>query len=493
VIWLLFGLFLLTLLRLGVAAATPLSPDEAYYWVWSRALAPGYYDHPPMVALWIRAGTALAGETTLGVRLLAPLAAALATLALARAAPALTGRADTAVPAGLLLGATLAFALGAVSQTPDTPLLVFWIGALWALGHVLESGRGAWWLAVGLFVGLALASKLSAVFLAAGIALWLLLPGPRAWLRTPWPWLGGLAALAAFAPVLAWNAAHGWAGLARQGGRLGGFRPEAAAGHLGELIAGQIGMLTPLVFVLALGGLAAAWRLWRATRDPGLALILILTLLPLPVFLQHVLADRVQANWPAVVYPTAILAATLWTGRVTAWLRPAAIGLGGAIAAAVYLHAATAALPLPPRLDPSLKHLAGWEGWARAVEAVRRRGNMAFVVADNYPLAAELAWHLPERVAVLVTEPRWDLTSLPTAAPAPGTHGLLVRSARRRAAFDPAPWRDLIPIDEIVRSRDGVTAENYRLYRITAPDAFARPPHRLPGRAQPRWKDEVPP
>ena len=35
----------------------PLSPDEAYYWVWSHALAAGYLDHPPMVALWVRAGT----------------------------------------------------------------------------------------------------------------------------------------------------------------------------------------------------------------------------------------------------------------------------------------------------------------------------------------------------------------------------------------------------------------------------------------------------
>ena len=56
-----------------VAAATPLAPDEAYYWVWSRALAPGYLDHPPMVAGWIWLGTALLGDGALGVRLLGPL------------------------------------------------------------------------------------------------------------------------------------------------------------------------------------------------------------------------------------------------------------------------------------------------------------------------------------------------------------------------------------------------------------------------------------
>ena len=58
----------LTALRLLVAATVPLSPDEAYYFVWSRALAAGYLDHPPMVALWIRAGTALIGPGALGIR-----------------------------------------------------------------------------------------------------------------------------------------------------------------------------------------------------------------------------------------------------------------------------------------------------------------------------------------------------------------------------------------------------------------------------------------
>ena len=72
----------ITALRLVVAWASPMSPDEAYYWVWSRALAAGYLDHPPMVAIFIRAGTMLLGEGDLGVRLLSPLAAAIGSLML---------------------------------------------------------------------------------------------------------------------------------------------------------------------------------------------------------------------------------------------------------------------------------------------------------------------------------------------------------------------------------------------------------------------------
>ena len=44
----------LVVLRLVAAAFTPLTFDEAYYWMWSKHLAGGYYDHPPMVAIVIR-------------------------------------------------------------------------------------------------------------------------------------------------------------------------------------------------------------------------------------------------------------------------------------------------------------------------------------------------------------------------------------------------------------------------------------------------------
>src|SRR5258708_9793113 len=55
----------LVVLRLAAAAWTPLTFDEAYYWMWSKHLAGGYYDHPPMVAVVIRLGTMLAGGTQL--------------------------------------------------------------------------------------------------------------------------------------------------------------------------------------------------------------------------------------------------------------------------------------------------------------------------------------------------------------------------------------------------------------------------------------------
>src|SRR3981189_3594988 len=70
-----FAIQALVALRLVAAAGPPLTFDEAYYWMWSKHLAFGYYDHPPMVALVIRAGTLIAGDTELGVRLVSFLSA----------------------------------------------------------------------------------------------------------------------------------------------------------------------------------------------------------------------------------------------------------------------------------------------------------------------------------------------------------------------------------------------------------------------------------
>src|SRR6202142_4705087 len=81
----------LVALRLVGAAWTPLTFDEAYYWIWSKNLALGYYDHPPGVALVIRLGTMIPGDTELGVRLVSILLALPMSYAVYRTAEILFG------------------------------------------------------------------------------------------------------------------------------------------------------------------------------------------------------------------------------------------------------------------------------------------------------------------------------------------------------------------------------------------------------------------
>ncbi len=456
----------MTALRLVVAAAVPLSPDEAYYWVWSRALAAGYLDHPPMVALWVRAGTAIAGNDPLGIRLLAPFAVAGGSLLLADAARRLVPVAGAGVLAAALLNATLMVGIGAVTMTPDTPLLFFWCAAMAALARIAEGAGGAWFVVAGLCIGLAMASKYTALMLALGAALWVLVvPRLRRLLAGPWPWLGALAALAPVVPVIWWNAVYGWASFAKQGGRAAEFHPARAAQFLAELAFGQLGLATPLIFALFVSGLALAARIVWRRREARWTLLAALGLPSVLLFVAHALGDRVQGNWPAIVYPAGAIAAC---GLVTSrWqrVRLPAVLLGFGITLLVYLLAIWA--PLPGRLDPLARTLAAWPALAAQVAGAVRQQDALFVAADQYGLAGELALDLPGRIAVVGVEPRWSLFALP-AADIVGRTGILVRSERRHDAPDPADWSDITPIGEVARMQHGSAGETYRLYRVTA-------------------------
>src|ERR1700742_2326350 len=176
----------LVVLRLAVAAWTPITFDEAYYWMWSKHLAGGYYDHPPMVALVIRAGTMIAGDTEFGVRLVSILSALPMSYAVYRTAEILFGGVRVAATAAILLNVTLMVAVGTLIVTPDSPLLVAASFVLLTLAKVLETGRGEWWLAVGAAVGAALLSKYSALFFGPAILIWLLaVPKQRRWFAAP--------------------------------------------------------------------------------------------------------------------------------------------------------------------------------------------------------------------------------------------------------------------------------------------------------------------
>ena len=502
------ALLALTLLHLAVAAVTPLVPDETYYWVWSRALAAGYLDHPPMVALWIRAGTFLCGPTALGVRLLGPLSAALGSVLLYDAAERLFPGRRAGPTAAALLNATLLLGVGAVIMTPDTPLLFFWTAALWAGARLAAGGSPRWWLVVGLCAGLALASKYTGVFLPLGLGLFLLFarshgPGPRDLWR-PEPWLGLLLAGLVFLPVILWNADHGWAGFARQGGRVADWRPERAATFLAELLFGQIGLATPGVFVLFVVGLAAAARAAMRTRALGMPALemqhragMLLTALSLPaalVFLQHAIGDRVQGNWPAILYPAAaVAAASLVTAPLAAhrWRRlvwpSAALGLG--LTALAYGHAATGWPTGLAARDPAARQLSGWDGLAARVEAARIAAGADFIAAEPYGFASELAWTLPPGTRVLGMGAHWDLTALPREGMG-GGKGLLVRLARYGDAPDPAVWRDISALDadpgtkkpdrEIARVSGKTEIERYRLFLVRAVSAGTAPGVWLP-------------
>jgi 4-amino-4-deoxy-L-arabinose transferase-like glycosyltransferase len=458
-----FGLAILTLVRLIVAAVTPLAPDEAYYWVWSHALAPGYLDHPPMVALWIRVGTALAGENTLGLRFLGPLSAAVGSLLLYDAAGRLFPGRHSGLSAAVLLNATLALNAGAVIMTPDTPLLLFWTATLWAAAHIATGGFAAWWLVAGVFAGLALDSKYTAVFLPVGLGLYVLLASPG-WVRRRELWIGGVIALLLFSPVAIWNARNDWAGFMRQGGRVFDWRPERAIGFVSELFVGQIGLATPLVFVLFVAGMVTAVRMTARARDPAWTLLAALSVPPVLVFLQHALGDRVQGNWPVILYPAAAIAASGLIAPPWRRMTGPACWLGFTIAAVVYAHVVTGWPSVLGWRDPVARQLFGWDGLAAGAEAARQAAGATFVSAEPYGLAAELAWTLPPETEVAGVGSHWRRTTLPGGGP-DGRRGILILP-ERYGAPDPEVWRDAERLDGLARTGGGAEIERYGVFLV---------------------------
>jgi 4-amino-4-deoxy-L-arabinose transferase-like glycosyltransferase len=453
----------LTVLRLIVSAVTPLSPDEAYYWVWSHALAPAYLDHPFMVALWIWAGTACAGQTALGVRLLGPLACLGASWLLLDAGRRLFSGSAAGRIAVLLLNASLILGVGSVIMTPDTPLLVFWTATLWAAARIATGGAAWWWLVAGLCAGLALDSKYTALFLWVGLGAWVVVtPSLRVWLRRWQPYAGGILGLALFTPVLVWNAHHAWAGLLKQGGRVDDWQPQRAIGFLAELVGGQAGLATPVIFGLCMVGLVVALRRgWRG--DPVWALLAAFSAPPILVFLQHALGDRVQGNWPAIIYPALALAA----GGATLprrWISAgAAIGFG--VTALAYAQAALLLLPLPPRFDPVSLRLAGWPAVAAQIAGTGE--DASFLAVEGYAPASELAWWTMGPAPILGADARWRLTTLPFTSVA-GRSGLLVRDGMDAKPPDSPLWSSATRMGSV--ARPGTAQRGFTLYRVTGSD-----------------------
>jgi 4-amino-4-deoxy-L-arabinose transferase-like glycosyltransferase len=452
----LIALATLTLIRLVAAALVPLAPDEAYYWLWSQHLQAGYYDDSPLIAFWIRAGTWLLGPSALGIRLLSPLGAAAGSLLIWRAGEDLFPGRQAGLRAAILLNATLVLSAGAVITTPDTPLLLFWTAGMAAIARWHRTGDDRWWLAAGIAAGLALDAKYTGLLLIAAIGVWMLsLRGGRQALRRPLPWIGIIIAFLLFLPVILWNARHHWASFLKQGGRVAHFHAASSIHALLVLIAGQIGLATPIIAVLMAYGV---WRACRAGTPEG-RLIAMIVLLPGVVFLEHVLSGPVQPNWPAILYPGAALAAGALGKAARAWLIPAA-ALGFALGFIVYLQSITAPFPFPPRRDPTAFQLAGWHGLARAVAAAAAKDHASFVTAPDYATLAELAHDLPPRIAVAGYSRRWRYFGLRHGG---SGRGLLVQPARRGRPLA-AEFPETKPIGTIWRQRHGQRIAGFDLY-----------------------------
>ena len=433
----------LRLLLLGVlahavlASSFHLSPDETQYALYSVNLGWSYFDHPPLVG-WVQWPWALLGGHDVLMRIVPMLSWALAAVGLmALTAQLASSHRPTvsytlAARAALLLWvlSPIPHLLG-LALVPDTLLLPITCAVMvvtWRLCSAEPARRWQLWLTLGLLLGLAGLTKYTAVLIAVGVVLALLLAhGPRL-LRLPQPWVAALLAGVVISPVIFWNAANDWISLAYQFSHAKGnaqWRPSRVAAFIIVQLLGY-GLLLVI-------GWYSGWRLSRRTgaaiadapQPMSISIPLFCACFGLPtlVLLTYLsgrgstLPHWSAAAWAALVPAAALGGLALWQKRrktlmalgifqAVSCISVATLMLSGGIASEPGAQAtSTPGQQVPGAQFNPFADLYGWNTAARHARALAEKHTDASkpptLAVFNWTLASRIAWYsgpLPVKV-----------------------------------------------------------------------------------------------
>ncbi len=181
------------------AAFTDIFHDEAYYWLWSKHLAWGYFDHPPMIAWIIRIGTVF-GDQEIFVRLVIVLMNVVFIYLLEQ----------LVVPKNLLLFwkivlSVFVLQIGGVIAVPDLPLMFFAILFFFVLKQYLENDS----ILLASLLAIVSAGMVYSKYHAVLVMLFSLIVQPQLLKRKSFYWFVSLAILLGL-PHLFWQQQHSW-------------------------------------------------------------------------------------------------------------------------------------------------------------------------------------------------------------------------------------------------------------------------------------------
>jgi Dolichyl-phosphate-mannose-protein mannosyltransferase len=480
----------MTALRIVYASTIDLRTDEAYYWTWSKESVLSFLDHPPMIAWFIRFGTAIFGDTNLGVRF-AGIVAMLATqLLLADIVRRVTHDARAVVLAVLMPEAALYYGLLMAKVSPDIAMIPFAVAMLWALVRLRESGDARWWLAAGLFAGLALLSKFTVVMLLPAVVAFMLVPAwRRRWVLSPYPWLAALLAAVVFLPVLIWNAQHDWASFRFQFVR-------AVATHdlsfrtVGDFIGLQFGLVGFILLPVVLSGVAlTAWRGYR--RGDAVAVLLsTAVIVPFCYFFWKSLTLRVGDTWPTFIWPAGFAAVAINVAMMpregwSAWMIKSsvswvvtAIASGIVFVVLVFLYYVVAPWNFIGRADP-IGGEAGYQEVVDHAQAELQKTGATWIATTDYRTYAMLRWYFKDRVPVIQFNERGRFMGFhdPGINLIRGHTGLYV--AREPDNANPL-WASTSavrePLERVDRSWRGIVMDTYALEKLTGWTPELSPP-----------------
>jgi 4-amino-4-deoxy-L-arabinose transferase-like glycosyltransferase len=489
----------MTALRVVYASLIDLRTDEAYYWTWSKENVLSFLDHPPMIAWFIRFGTAIFGDTNFGVRFAGVLAMLVTQLLLADIVRRVTHDMRAVVVAVLMPEAAVYYGLLMAKVAPDVALIPFAVAMVWTLIRLTESNDARWWLAAGLFAGLALLSKFTVVMLLPAVAAFMLVPDwRRRWVLSPYPWLAALIALVVFLPVLIWNAGHGWASFGFQFVRATAIH-EWSFRTIGDFIGLQFGLVGAILLPVVLSG--AVLTAWRGYRRLDAVAILLSTavLIPFCYFFWKSVSLRVGDTWPMFIWPIGFATAAInmamlpregWPARIiksTIWWTRAAIASGIVVVVLVFLYYLVGPWNFAGKADPIGKE-AGYAEVVERAQAQLEKTGATWIATTDYRTYAMLRWYFKGRVPVIQINERGRFMGFrdPGMSLIRGHTGLYV--AREPDNADPI-WASTTavrePLERVERSWRGVVMDTYALEKLTNWTPELSPP---PGSPLYRWR-----
>ena len=482
----------LTALRMTYASLIDLRTDEAYYWTWSKENVLCFLDHPPMIAWFIRFGTAIFGDTNLGVRFAGILAMLVTQLLLADMVRRVTHDLRAVVIVLLLPEAALYYGLLMAKVSPDVALIPFATAMVWALVRLWESNDARWWLAAGAFGGLALLSKFTAVMLIPALLAFMLVPDWRwRWLRSPYPWAAALIAVALFTPVLIWNAGHDWASF-----RFQFVRATATHGWslrtVGDFIGLQFGLVGFISLPVVLSALAlTAWRGYRRS-DATAILLSTCVIVPFGYFFWRSLTLRVGDTWPMFMWPVGFAAAAInitmlqREGRPAAMIRSAvswsvaAIVTGIAFVVVVFFYYVVTPWNFIGSADP-VGGEANYEQVVNRAQVELQNTGATWIATTDYRTYAMLRWFFADRVPVIQINERGRYLGFrdPGMDLIKGHVGLYVGREPDNRSSNPF-WASTTairePLERVQRSWRGSVMDTYALEKLTGWTPELSPP-----------------
>ena len=222
------------LVNLIQAANTGLLDDEAYYWVYSRFPDWGYFDHPPMIALLVKAGYAIF-PNELGVRFFIVLMSTATLWMIHQLAGSRNDKLFYLIACSMFL-----LQIGSIIAVPDLPLMFFI--ALFFLVYKRFLTRAD--LATTIILGAVISAMLYSKYHAVLVIFFTLLSNPKLLLK--WQtWLAASIALVLFLPHIYWQYTHGFPSVRYH--LIERNATNYQSGFTVEYITGQILLAGPLI------------------------------------------------------------------------------------------------------------------------------------------------------------------------------------------------------------------------------------------------------